>query len=149
MVDTRGLTPNALLKLRRRRPVAHSAVRSVAAAGTVGKNIPRNVKSITSCGAEAFYIPAGSRPSKGYRHHEDNAGSSCSWLIGAHDKWRERIPVESKRLSIVFKSGSGNLCEPVVLLVEDQPQGATQGGQALRPRRRRGPRGVRAANDRG
>jgi hypothetical protein len=67
------------------------------------------------------------------RHHEGNAGNYCSWHIGAHDEWRKCLQIECERQSSVSKSGSGNLCEPVVLLVENDPQGAQ--GQALRPRR--------------
>jgi hypothetical protein len=40
-------------------------------------------------------------------------------------------PVECERVSSLSKSGSGNLFEPVVLLVENDPQGA-QADQALR-----------------
>jgi hypothetical protein len=75
--------------------------------------------------------------SRGYRHHEDNAGSSCcSWPIGARDEWRERVPVEGKRISIVSELRPAGVREPVMLFLEIEPQGAAQGnGQELTSQR--------------
>jgi hypothetical protein len=70
------------------------------------------------------------------RHHESNIGNHYPWLSGADDKRRKRLPIECERESVVRKSGSGNLREPVVLLVENEPrEGEAHGDQALRPRR--------------
>jgi hypothetical protein len=68
---------------------------------------------------------------EGLRHHESNAGNCHSRRIDAHDGWRKCLPVECERESVVRKSGSRNLCEPVVLLVEDEPLESEANGQAL------------------
>lgn len=83
-----------------------------------------------------LYSGGHARPSGGYGNHEDHAGSFCgSWPFGARDKWRERIPIEGKRLSIISKLRPARVCESVVLLVENQPQGEGQADQTLRSRR--------------
>jgi hypothetical protein len=64
------------------------------------------------------------------RHHESKAGNHHHRHVGAHDEWRKCLPVECERVSSLSKSGSRDLCEPVVLLVENDPQGA-QADQAL------------------
>ena len=79
-----------------------------------------------------LYSSGHARPSGGYGNHEDHAGSSCgSWPVGARDKWRERIPIEGKRLSIISQLRPTGVRESVVLLVENQPQGEGQAGQTL------------------
>jgi hypothetical protein len=62
------------------------------------------------------------RSTGGCRRHENNADNPFPWLIGAHDKWCERIPIESKWISIVSKLRPTGVSEPVVLFVEIEPQ---------------------------
>ena len=68
---------------------------------------------------------AGMIAQAGQKRAEDNVMMKATlailnpWHIGAHDQWRKRIPIEREWVSVVPQSGSGNLCEPVVLLVED------------------------------
>jgi hypothetical protein len=51
--------------------------------------------------------------------------------VGTRDEWSECLPIQSKRLPIVPELRPAGVSEPVVLLVEDDPQGAAQADHAF------------------
>jgi hypothetical protein len=60
------------------------------------------------------------------RYHESESGNCDPCRILVRNEWRECIPVKGQWLPIVSELRPSGACEPVVLLLKSESQGAAQ-----------------------